>query len=924
MANRYWVGGTASWDATAGTKWALTSGGAGGQAVPTSSDDVFFDSNSGAATVTVSGSRVCRDINFSNFAGTFAGSGALTVSGSFAFYSGMTLTYTGAITFNATSTGKTVSWGSKTILSNVAFSGTGGGWTLQDNFSAGNAIQFQLTAGTLDTNGTAINTGFFLITGAGTKALTMGSSTITLTISSTGSGWQYTGSNCTFTPGTSTIICAVNGAVQQTFAGGGGTYYNVTNNTPTATISGNNTFNGQLQLAGAGIATISGANTIADLYRVGTAVKTDGLTLSANQTVTTSLTLNGNSAINRLYVRSNTYGTARTITNNGVGISVDAVDFEDITFAGSASSNFSAAANYVGDCGGNTLTATTPANCYWVHPGTNSVNFSTSNWKTTSGGATGTRVPLPQDSAIFDASSFSAASRTVVFDMPRFGTCNWTGCTNGPTFSNGSLANRCYGSQIYGGNMSNTGSNSMTMCGRGSYVFNQGGRTIGSTFYIFDCVTGTYTLAANYNVGNGALSILSGTFDADIYNVTSQAINITGTLARTVYFGSGTWTGTSNTTFFTVSGSNYTINAETSTITCQSLTAAAKTFAGGGQTYYNLLVAGAASIGAMTVDGGNTFNDITIAANGYLKLTSGTTTTISSLTVGGTAGNLSKLEASSSGSAATLSKASGAVSVDYISIQDSTATGGATFTAGTNSVNVSGNTGWTFTGGGTTYNDTIAESCSGIDILTNVVTFPNLFTETVAATDGVSAIPIYAETFTDSLAATDSLANNMTMVNSITETVAATDSESSTLVLSLVFSETVAATDMETATAVFTNLIEEITAATDTSTGGNIFSSVITETVSATDSVSNSVNFNISLSEQLEAGDTMASVLSFVNQIFETVNSLDGLSDNAFYYVTINESLAPTDSLTSSQRRPNPNIVITVYFTDRNNITGYV
>jgi len=47
MANRFWVGGDADWDATAGTKWALTSGGAGGQAVPTAADDVFFDANDG-------------------------------------------------------------------------------------------------------------------------------------------------------------------------------------------------------------------------------------------------------------------------------------------------------------------------------------------------------------------------------------------------------------------------------------------------------------------------------------------------------------------------------------------------------------------------------------------------------------------------------------------------------------------------------------------------------------------------------------------------------------------------------------------------------------------------------------------------------------------------------------------------------------
>ena len=45
MPSRYWVGGTASWDATAGTKWAETSGGAGGFSVPTISDDVFFDAD---------------------------------------------------------------------------------------------------------------------------------------------------------------------------------------------------------------------------------------------------------------------------------------------------------------------------------------------------------------------------------------------------------------------------------------------------------------------------------------------------------------------------------------------------------------------------------------------------------------------------------------------------------------------------------------------------------------------------------------------------------------------------------------------------------------------------------------------------------------------------------------------------------------
>ena len=76
MANRYWVGGTATWNATAGTKWALTTGGAGGQAVPTSADTVFFDANSGANTITLGISPTVVSITMTGFTGTFDGVGS--------------------------------------------------------------------------------------------------------------------------------------------------------------------------------------------------------------------------------------------------------------------------------------------------------------------------------------------------------------------------------------------------------------------------------------------------------------------------------------------------------------------------------------------------------------------------------------------------------------------------------------------------------------------------------------------------------------------------------------------------------------------------------------------------------------------------------------------------------------------------------
>lgn len=130
MANRYWVGGTATWDGTAGTKWAATSGGAGGASVPTSADDVFFDANSGSSSVSISVSNTgCASINCTGYTGSLGGTGALTISGSMTLSSTMTFTYGGVLTFNGTaslnSAGKTfsgkinVSGVTLTLLSNI-------------------------------------------------------------------------------------------------------------------------------------------------------------------------------------------------------------------------------------------------------------------------------------------------------------------------------------------------------------------------------------------------------------------------------------------------------------------------------------------------------------------------------------------------------------------------------------------------------------------------------------------------------------------------------------------------------------------------------------------------------------------------------------------------------------------------------------
>jgi hypothetical protein len=135
MANRYWVGGTATWDGTALLKWSTTSGGIGGSAVPTSADDVFFDANSGASTVTIgAGTAVCSTLTMTGFTGTLAfGSNSITVAGTGTIF-------TGATTYSVTGTALLLCTNSSGTLRNLAPGGPTIPNSFSFNFSAGSGI----------------------------------------------------------------------------------------------------------------------------------------------------------------------------------------------------------------------------------------------------------------------------------------------------------------------------------------------------------------------------------------------------------------------------------------------------------------------------------------------------------------------------------------------------------------------------------------------------------------------------------------------------------------------------------------------------------------------------------------------------------------------------------------------------------------
>jgi hypothetical protein len=215
-----------------------------------------------------------------------------------------------------------------------------------------------------------------------------------------------------------------------------------------------------------------------------------------------------------------------------------------------------------------------------------------------------------------------------------------------------------------------------------------------NTSIVFNHTSSTMTLVGPNTTGK--ISTISGSIDLNGYTWTATGFG-TGVGTKSLTFNGGTLllTGPLAPTFDNFNPTNFTTIAGTGTGYIRMNAAAAKTFFGNGTTFNCILSNDGA--GALTIQNSNTFLGL---ANGVSPtafiFTAGTTQTITNWNISGTSSsNLVTITSTAAGTAATLSKSSGTVSANYLSLKDSTATGGATWIA-YNSVNVSGNTNWSF------------------------------------------------------------------------------------------------------------------------------------------------------------------------------------------------------------------------------------
>jgi len=687
MANRYWILGTGTWDSTSTTNWSASSGGAGGASVPTASDNVFFDANSNvlatAFTVTMANTpRVCNDFTASGLDGamTLAGTSiGLTVSGSLTFQAtNFSATYTGTTTFNATTTGKTVTTNGVGFGAGVTFNGVGGAWTLGSALTASGQT-ITLTNGTLDTSSVsnyAITANAFSSSNSNARTINLNASTVTLSSAST--AWDMaTSTNATLNAGTSTINCSTTSA---TFAGGGLTYRNVAFTSTATTFSDKN---------------ITGANTFTNLSISGrTAVGFAQLAISANQTINGTFTVSaGTASAYRTMIKSATVGTARTLTC--AAVSFTDTDFRDITIAGAASP---ASGTRLGDCSGNT-NITFPAAKTVFYGRTGSADWGATgsgSWSATSGGALdATQFPLAQDTAVFPAATYPASGSTVTMNaLYNVGTVDMSLRTSNTMTFTASVSPTIYGNWINGTGITLSAGALLIFRGRTTQQITSAGITFAQSPYI-DTRTGTVQLQDALTTGTTLTTTLnSGTLDLQSYTLSTGLFDSNNSNTRTIAFGTGqiscTGTGTVWTTA-TVTGLTVT---GTGTISLTS--ASAKTFAGGSFSYSSVTL-NQGGAGALTITGSNTFSNITNTVQpASILFTAGTTSTFTNFNLSGTSGNLITI-GSVTAASHTLSKASGTVSADFLSISRSTATGGAGWYAGANSTDGGNNSGWIFT-----------------------------------------------------------------------------------------------------------------------------------------------------------------------------------------------------------------------------------
>ena len=723
MADRYWVGGSGSWNNSATANWSATSGGAGGASLPTATDNVFFDSNSGSGNYTVTTGSNLFTLNFNitqpaTGTVTFAGNGIMNCAGNLNCTGG-NVVWSAVANFNFNGSGtQTIRTGGVTF-DRFVFNGGGTTFTLLDTITV--RVNFQASNGIINFNNQTVNSPALSISGAGTRTLDFTAGGIV----------NLFGSAATIVNGLATTGLTVlgNSTVNLTYSGNTGTRLstiaaglvgvlnvNVSAGSDTVNIGGSY---GDLNFTG-----FSGALTAAARSIYG------NLTLSPTMTVTGGATTTGMvSTTGTKTITTNGVVYPQSITINGAGGTFQLAD--DLNLDNGV--NLSAVSLLAGNLNLNNKTVTTfqfatnAATARSLAFGANSIinvtgnsanvwsagavaNFSyTGNGRVnfTYAGSTGTRT-ITHGSVTGGSNSTKAPPMYITAGTDTVAASSYL--TDFVVQSNVTLTNQArtlYGNLILtNGMILSSGANAVTFGGNSvTQIINSANLTLPFPIIVgFGGSNGTVQFANAVTLSNTlSFSVNASSLNANGYNLTAGSFVSSNGNPRTINISNTTVTlnGT-GTVWNTSATTGLTLNASNSTILMNDNSNSNKFLNLGNLTYNNVTIGGSTSTAPSFIYGnGVTIGTLTSTrtVNQSLFFGSGNTYTINNYNVVGT----STASVALSGDAVTpfnlIYGGTGNVNVSYHTITYSNASPSNTwYSLFTNNNSDGGNnTGWIFT-----------------------------------------------------------------------------------------------------------------------------------------------------------------------------------------------------------------------------------
>jgi hypothetical protein len=688
----------------------------------TEAQSISFNISAGGSTFSSGSGNVVRDLIFSgSFAGSFSNTGTI-IYGNLTFKSGMTITAgTNTVYFYGTgAVGNSIQKITSATLNlnfPINFFGTST-YQLQDALSVGTTTSRQITlsSGTLDLNGFVLtNFGIFSSTTSSVRSI------------------AFNGGNYTNTLNTTTTVVNISNAANFTYTGT--PIFNITGNTTsiTTTVSiTNSTETNALNInvsSGVGTVALTGifkninltgftgtlSNTARTIY--GNLIIPSGITaLTAGTSATTFAATSGiqqiTSGTKNLNFPITFSGTATyqlqdalavgIATSRTITLTSGTLDLNNFTlthYGLFSSSNTNTRSIVFGSTGSivNTLltgTAWSMADLTnFSFTGTSNVQFTSINGAfTVSHGTTNGSEAQALSFAFGSNPTTLTLGASWILDLTLLS--NFASSTS-PTFSPTTLS--IYGSYLDQSTQSFTAPVALNLVA-----------TLKTTNYI-TVTSNIPPTTVTVNAGSGVtyklltqaffstLNIQSS-FDSNSIDFYAQSsFNVSGSNTKTLTLNSilTIFSGS-----FTDSSSSTTYNLTGSTIRYSNT----GTFNAPNGTFPYVFLDGSLSNTTLTIGGSGSNPTITTLAitsgsnKRIIAIYAGSTLNVTNLSIDGTATATNNLQSTIAGTQATISKPSGTILTNYLTIKDSAATGGAVWTAPTTNGNINNgnNTGWIF------------------------------------------------------------------------------------------------------------------------------------------------------------------------------------------------------------------------------------